>query len=254
MIPRRSLVVLLSALSWLCASAAELSDPALCAPTSGIWPGLSATEPCLAQRWEAAAQVFVWAKPGQDGDFSKPANWLVDGKPANRMPNTGVCDLVLPQAPDGKAYCAGRANLNQPEYGEICSVRHIYIGAGAALDLGKDSITQSFRQRDPHHRQCARRKGRRNLWPLGAARRPARPISATMERRRRCLANNLTVQKTGTGSALLLVGPTALIYGCWVESGSLILGPRHPSSAAALAWLRARATGVMRQKYDLRDC
>ena len=98
------------------------------------------------------ARTLVWARPGEGGAALEAGNWIEyasaedfaagkGGKPAAKGPDAKT-DIVLPDAPDGKAYIVGcmvraKTRRRSRKSGALTlSCRHVTIGAGAALDGG----------------------------------------------------------------------------------------------------------------------
>jgi hypothetical protein len=42
--------------------------------------------PYTTETWETPRQLLVWARPGTSGQFEKPTNWLVNGRPMQQWP------------------------------------------------------------------------------------------------------------------------------------------------------------------------
>jgi len=110
-------------------------------------PGVSDDEPLAREKW-TPVRVLVWARPGVSGSALSAGSWTQyastadylakkEGKPARTPPDKDT-DLILPDAPEGKAYVAGytiesfrrKGGLDHPQL--IC--RHLIVGKGAGLD------------------------------------------------------------------------------------------------------------------------
>ncbi|MBS3733716.1 MAG: chitobiase/beta-hexosaminidase C-terminal domain-containing protein [Phycisphaerae bacterium] len=100
------------------------------------------------QTWEAPKRLIVWAKPGSAGRFSTPANWLVNGKPAETLAKTDVwtgptwhrgrsttdldkdTDILMPAAAKGYSVRDRGSYL----------ARHITVEANASLHRNINSV------------------------------------------------------------------------------------------------------------------
>jgi hypothetical protein len=99
----------------------------------------------MLETWDAPKAVAVWAKPGETGDLSDPANWLINGQKVSELPfepgrNTGLffdgeTDLYFPKGPT--PYKVGYAE--RPKGG--VKARHITVEEGVSFGPAQIEMT-----------------------------------------------------------------------------------------------------------------
>jgi len=114
-----------------------------------LWPQLSGKEAFIKESWEGG-RLVTWAHPGESGDASghnpfDPANWLIDGKPADQVTGSmeelfgETTDLLFPAS-------ATRYRVDIREKSHASDVpgnqvfRHITVGENASFHGGGDGI------------------------------------------------------------------------------------------------------------------
>jgi len=114
-----------------------------------LWPQLSGKEAFIKESWEGG-RLVTWAHPGESGDASghnpfDPANWLIDGKPADQTVGSmeelfgETTDLLFPASEtpymvDIREGSHGTDALKNQVF------RHITVGENAYFKGGADRI------------------------------------------------------------------------------------------------------------------
>ncbi len=114
-----------------------------------IWPQLTGKEAFVDETWEPG-RVVEWAHPGEDGDAEgrnpfDPANWLLDGSPADRTVSdieelfNEVTDVLFPAS--ANRYVVNVRHESHDTKGLRNQIyRNITVGEGASLKSGGDGI------------------------------------------------------------------------------------------------------------------
>ncbi len=97
----------------------------------GLWPEDVKKTAYYAQKWEPA-RLLVWARTEDyTGSLKDPANWLENGKPAQKEPDDNS-DLVFPDAPKQLLVAGGTGDW---QTWETLKMRHLTIGRNIKLRL-----------------------------------------------------------------------------------------------------------------------
>ena len=192
-----------------------------------------------------AVRCLVWARPGESGLASEPANWTEyassadhaagkGGKPASKRPDANT-DVVLPDAPNGKPYVVGYMII--PRYRKRdggydvphIRVRHVTIGRGAGLDGGAGtSRGKASFGREPVYDTTMGIFGNVTVADGGYIYGPhmlmgGRSTFFRVGDTPEPLSRSLRIRKTGGASVTLEMSNCVLADGVTVESGRLVL-------------------------------
>ncbi len=174
-----------------------------------LWPGDVTVTDYYRQSW-SDAPVMIWTKTGdaaRDADPQDPANWLIDGRPAERLPDEST-DIVFPS---GK-YVVGAYKYK----GAGWSARHVTIGSQVICGVSIQPAGNVWIKKDGLTSMMSRFTGDRNTF--------VRNDNNEFNSRNAKLANKIVFAKTKE-SSVEVVGT----IGSWDElsllSGTLIVGP-----------------------------
>jgi hypothetical protein len=193
------------------------------------------------------ARTLVWAKPGEGGMAMEAGNWIEyasdadraagkSGKPAAAKPDA-KSDLILPDAPDGKAYIVGcmissKTRQRNKKPGALSlSCRDITIGSGAALDGGIGESRGKTRTSDwpgddtpmDIHGNVTVKDGGYIYGPLRFV--GDKPAILSIGKSPEPLGRSLLIRKTKGAAVTVKAAQYDLVGGITVESGRLVLAP-----------------------------